>query len=284
MTTSTTSWGALGQAPWRFLFSRWPWRALGYSLVSAVMGFVLTVLAAVTLPALVSLPLWGILLSAIERRRTVWLGTPRQPSAHVGIPRGQRRFWLPLRLAEAVTWREAGALLLSVVTFALNLALLCLLASAIALNIYIPLSVQHRLNMGWEPETIRLFGDTQLVLTEPHWLVFGALLAVLLAVGAYLITAMASTQNSLQRLLYQPRAAELGQELRRLEVSREALVEAQRSERTRIERDLHDGVQQDLVVLATRLGLTEIELDELGTRGVDVSGARAALGQAQAST
>lgn len=52
-------------------------------------------------------------------------------------------------------------------------------------------------------------------------------------------------------------AAELLARLDELQESRKRLVDAQDQERRRIERDLHDGAQQYLVALKTRLGLAK---------------------------
>ncbi|HEX2681352.1 MAG TPA: histidine kinase dimerization/phosphoacceptor domain-containing protein, partial [Candidatus Dormibacteraeota bacterium] len=51
--------------------------------------------------------------------------------------------------------------------------------------------------------------------------------------------------------------AELRLRLRELRASRERLVAAQDDERRRIERNLHDGAQQQLIAIAGRLGLAE---------------------------
>jgi signal transduction histidine kinase len=50
---------------------------------------------------------------------------------------------------------------------------------------------------------------------------------------------------------------ELRQHLLMLQASRERIVEAQDQERRRIERDIHDGAQQQLVSMAVKLGLAE---------------------------
>src|SRR5207302_4202480 len=49
--------------------------------------------------------------------------------------------------------------------------------------------------------------------------------------------------------------AELLQRLEELRASRQRLVAAQDQERRRLERDLHDGAQQNLVALKVKLGL-----------------------------
>ena len=45
---AATVWEALIRPPWRFLGSRWPWLALLYLLVSAVIGVVLLPLGCVS--------------------------------------------------------------------------------------------------------------------------------------------------------------------------------------------------------------------------------------------
>src|SRR5262249_54434777 len=53
-----------------------------------------------------------------------------------------------------------------------------------------------------------------------------------------------------------------------LRASRQRLVTAQDDARRRLERDIHDGAQQDLVALAIKLGLAEAEADSDASRGV----------------
>jgi len=55
-------------------------------------------------------------------------------------------------------------------------------------------------------------------------------------------------------------AAELSQNVTELAASRARLVQAEELERRRLERDLHDGVQQELVGLLARLGLARNQL------------------------
>jgi signal transduction histidine kinase len=61
-------------------------------------------------------------------------------------------------------------------------------------------------------------------------------------------------------------AAELEQRLEQLRASRRRLVTAQDAERRRLERDLHDGAQHDLVALRMKLGLAEGEAAASGSR------------------
>ena len=54
--------------------------------------------------------------------------------------------------------------------------------------------------------------------------------------------------------------AELAERARELEASRARIVEAEERARRRIERDIHDGVQQELVALIARIGLARMQL------------------------
>jgi signal transduction histidine kinase len=54
---------------------------------------------------------------------------------------------------------------------------------------------------------------------------------------------------------------ELRQKLVEIEESRKRIVEAQDAERRRMERDIHDGAQQQLVALSVQLGLLEAQID-----------------------
>ncbi|MGH9111351.1 MAG: GAF domain-containing sensor histidine kinase, partial [Acidimicrobiales bacterium] len=56
------------------------------------------------------------------------------------------------------------------------------------------------------------------------------------------------------------RLDEIGRQASELQASRARIVAAQDTERQRIERDLHDGVQQDVVSLLARLGLARAQL------------------------
>ena len=115
----STVWHALMRPPWRFLFSVWPWRALVYLLVSAALG---VLLVPVTILTLLLLPLWGIVIGALERRRSRILGFARQASGHVLLAREQRHIWLAVRVNERATWRETAALLLDLVLGLIMLA------------------------------------------------------------------------------------------------------------------------------------------------------------------
>ena len=72
--------------------------------------------------------------------------------------------------------------------------------------------------------------------------------------------------------------SELQQKLVELRASRQRLVEAQTEERRRMERDIHDGAQQQLVALRVKLGLAKLVVAE------DAAAAEALLGELQAES
>lgn len=93
---------------------------------------------------------------------------------------------------------------------------------------------------------------------EPHWLNFfyvswlGSVLAFVAACGLY---GVAVLDRALARHYLLPSEEELLRErVSELATSRAAVVAAVNDERRRIERDLHDGVQQRLVALGLLLG------------------------------
>ena len=134
------------------------------------------------------------------------------------------------------------------------------------------------------PFRVNLFGDVRVeMMPSDIWKACAAGLLVL-AIAACINAILAAGQASLSRFLLAPRQAELERYIERLTRSRVSLVEAFEQERRRIERDLHDGVQQELVALSVRLGLAEIDLDHAAQSGADVREARQAVAAAHDHT
>lgn len=265
-------WHAMMRAPWRFLSGAWPWRALTYLSASVAIGLLLLPITVLTL---LFVPLWGIAIGAFERRRARLLGFPAQPSGHVPLARDQRHIWLSVRMNEGATWRETVALLLDLVVGWLVLALLFFQGLVLVLLVYIAVSGVRG------PTRLNLFGDVWIVATPATWLLLAPIAVISLSVFAYVNAVLAAGQATLLRRLCGLRQHELTRNVERLVQSRAALVEAFEAERRRIERDLHDGVQQELVTLAARLGMVSLELDDLDAAGADTAPVRGALDAAQ---
>lgn len=256
--------------PWRFVASRWPWAALLFVLTSALISALLLVLI---VPTLLLLPLWGILLAVVDRRRLRLLGGPRVRSGHVQVPRAERRNWLNIRLTEPATWRETLSLLANLLLGAVSLTVLFFEGLFVAIIIVIPVMASRG------EIDINLFSDVRVVLGPDDWWRSGLVGLAALPIAAYVNALLAALHGGCIRWLIAPRTAEIDERVVGLTRSRAAIVDAHDHERRRIERDLHDGVQQELVAIAARLGLLELEL-----AGGDREASAAALAAAQTQT
>ena len=127
-----------------------------------------------------------------------------------------------------------------------------------------------------------LGGDTVRVpITGLHVAVEWALLVGVLGliVCAALLTGIAVLHGVLTRAILVPnREAQLVEQAREAGTQRESAVRAGELERTRIERDLHDGVQPRLVSVGMTLGLAQQKID------TDPAAAKALIDEAHTST
>ncbi|MCK3769346.1 sensor histidine kinase [Microbacterium aerolatum] len=122
-------------------------------------------------------------------------------------------------------------------------------------------------------ETIAPFGN----LIDAGWApLFGILGVVAAAAG---IIGLALLHRTISRALIVPnREAELTERVRTTSAQREGAVRAADVERTRIERDLHDGVQPRLVSVGMTLGLAQQKIDN------DPTAAKELISEAHTST
>jgi len=112
---------------------------------------------------------------------------------------------------------------------------------------------------------------------ETPWTLAAAIAGIVLAIA--LLTGIALLHAVLTRAILVPsREAVLAERARVAGVQREGAVRASEVERTRIERDLHDGVQPRLVSVGMTLGLAQQKLD------TDPAAAKALIEEAHTST
>ncbi|MFC5662348.1 sensor histidine kinase [Kitasatospora misakiensis] len=260
---------ALRAHPLRFPFTRDSLRCLAYLLSGAVLGLLtavlLTVLAVlglglsvvgVGLPLLLALALSGLPAGALERRRLRLVEPVPVPDPHRALPGAGRRARLRTRLRERATWRAlAHTLLVAPPLTAAGIGLTALLLFSAALVVS-PVVV-------WvlAPETVMLFPG-HAVRGPLHALPATAVGLAGLLLGSYAGALLTTAHVRLARLLLGPREEGLGRQVLELTRSRARLVDAFEAERRRIERDLHDGAQQQLVALTMTLGLAAHELRE----------------------
>jgi signal transduction histidine kinase len=181
------------------------------------------------------------------------------------------RAWAETEFLDANRWRD--------VVYSLVLAPLAALEFAVAVGLWAtaiglvaaPLVLAGLRSIGVGPllEDVPVAWDTAVV--------------VAMVIGLALVPVAASVSRGLmlmhravvEGLLCVSPSAALRQEVERLRGSRSAAVELEASELRRIERDLHDGAQQRLVMLTIDLGLAADRLDR------DPASARALVVEAQ---
>jgi signal transduction histidine kinase len=270
--------GARG--PLGLLVDPMTWRAAPYLLVSMVFGVAWFVILATAVPVSlmtvliwVGLPLFVLTMLAwrggamLERRLLrlalgVTIPDPYRPRPARGVASHLR--WL---FGDPATWKDLGYLLLllplGLVEFFVSITLWACSGSLLIQPVLVTFGQTT-------PVTDRLVIDS--VLGSLPWALGGLLLLV---ATLYIVRGMAWLHSMLAVALLGP-----GDEVRvmRLRASRARGVDAAEAERRRIERDLHDGAQQRLLMVALDLGRAQAKLDSHPEE------ARELLAQAHAGT
>ncbi|MGW3953228.1 sensor histidine kinase [Streptomyces sp. NPDC004752] len=261
--------------PLRFLFSWWPWRCWAHLLSGMLFGFVLLlVLVAMLLLGLglsvvgvgvfllATAAVLGVPVGAVERRRLRWVDPTPLPDPHGSLAGVGTVAWFRTRLRERATWRELGyTVLLATVGTAVGVGLVALLGLSILLTAA-PVFV-----WAVSPDTVMLVPGVPT--PNPVAALPGTAVGLAgLTVCAYAGGLFTGAQVRAARFLLSARDEDLRGRVIELTRSRARLADAFEAERRRIERDLHDGAQQQLVALTMTLGLAELEL-----RGADSSAA-----------
>jgi signal transduction histidine kinase len=202
-----------------------------------------------------ALPLFGVVIGAIERWRTRLMIPGGIPSPHAAIPASySRRERWKYRRQERASRRALGyGVLHGIFIWWINALFAGLSVTILGITLAAPW-IAAREEMGMGPWILDSAGEGIVFLFA-----FGP---VFYAVSAYLLGVLAAAQADLARALLGPREDELRRNVAELRRSRLDLVDAFETERARIERHLHDGVQQRLVGLTMTLGLAELDLPE----------------------
>ncbi|MFF5700928.1 sensor histidine kinase [Streptomyces sp. NPDC012794] len=261
-----TAWRVM-RRPGRFLCSGWPWRCWAYLGSGAPLGYgvllalvllvglgVLLAVAGIGLVLLVAALAGAVPLGELERHRLRWVEPEPVADPHTSLAGAGPAAWLRTRLRERATWREFGyAALFGLVFGAAGFGVLSLVAFSLML-VAAPVIV-----WALAPEPVMLIPGE--AVAGPLEALGGTAVGVAgLVLAAYAGALIAGAQVKCARLLLGPR--EEDDRVLELTRSRVRLVEAFEAERRRIERDLHDGAQQQLVALSMTLGLAELRLRE----------------------
>ncbi|WP_232665017.1 sensor histidine kinase [Pseudonocardia sp. TRM90224] len=252
-------------APVRLLRSGRPLRGLGYLASGAVCdllclaALLVAVAAGLALsPFLAGFPLLVALFlvagghAALERRRVAWLGTPVESAEHRAPSRPGVTAWVGARLRDPRTRRELAHAVLSCTVlwpFELIVTVSCVLMTGFPL--LAPLLAA--LFPAAFPAAVELAVAGWLWLAPPIGLLFALL-------SAYVLTAAAGVRARLTVVVLGARSDACTAEFEEVSRSRTRIVDRFDTERARIERDLHDGVQGRLLGLAVQLGIARSRL------------------------
>ncbi|WP_343929262.1 sensor histidine kinase [Tsukamurella strandjordii] len=257
------------RTPSELLGSSASWRGLAYLICSLAIGWVLFLLY-VVIVLLPLAPVWSYYTAKLERWRVTLMQAAPIADPHPPLD-GSVTARAGHRLGEAATWRE--------VVYGLILAAFGPLIS-LGVMVYGAL-VGGLILAPWlaETEQYNVFGWT--IDNQLSALALCAVGIALGAVGVYVAYAVSAVNVALAQALLSPREEELRRLVARLQASRGVLVNSFEGERRRIERDLHDGPQQDLVSLSMQLGMLQQSVEDEAVRG-EVAQAQARLERAMA--
>jgi signal transduction histidine kinase len=249
--------------PLRALLAPSTWLTAAHLLLDAVMGMAYAwvlglglVFSVVLLPlALLGVPVWIVTtwvsagMARLERvRYRVLLGVEidRQP-----MPPAQRN---PLRyggvlLRDPGVRRRAVHQLLAAPLGVLNAGITYLLLSGALALLAMPL-----LGLVVPPDDSTTTFEIPFADTGSGRALLAGLGLVLLLAAPAVLRALAAADVAVARALLGPVPGALARRVDELERSRARVVDAGEAERRRLERDLHDGTQQQLVALGMTLG------------------------------
>lgn len=241
-------WAALGGNPLRFLTSAWPWRSLAYLLGTVLVGLasIVALFVVIGVGVLTIIVVVGLFILGFVPRFAGWIATLER--RRLGIMQFESGEAIPGK----PSWRSLGyVVLLTLALWLVDLLVVSLVVTTFATSLLSPLlaEVDNVAMFGWDFNSAGEALPFALIATPVSYVL-----------GCYLLTALAAGQSSLTHILLSPREEELEAHVSELRRSRLQLVDAFEIERKRIERDLHDGVQQRMVALTMLLGRAELDV------------------------
>lgn len=200
---------------------------------------------------------WGVNIAERHRAESIYrLGYPKPQ-----MPRRQPGFtewlkWLGRCLISPVFWRGTGHHFLKSFAGALlgALTFLALAVSMVFVNNTVSEAIGERFEVGLGSAPMRF-----------------ALAVVLVVFTVAILWYSAILDRAIDKLLLAPPKADaLTKEVTALDDARQGAVGAAETERARLERDLHDGVQPMLVAQSMKIGMakTKLETDPEGARAL----------------
>ncbi|MFT3797269.1 histidine kinase [Microbacterium sp.] len=190
---------------------------------------------------------------------------PTRRSGRPGLGGWMRTLWQ--QFIDGPMWRGIASAAIATMLGLAVLPLVGTLASSVVL-LFAPL-LEHNL-ASWRMTVFR-------IPVAIEWAVPAGILGIVLSLA--LLAGIALLHAVLTRAILVPsREAQLTEQARTAGTQRESAVRAGEVERTRIERDLHDGVQPRLVSVGMTLGLAQQKID------TDPAAAKELIDEAHTST
>lgn len=206
----------------------------------AAMAFPILLLSLFVAP--VSAPV----VAETDRSRARWCGVETMPLKPSDQSWAQ---WVVLRMRSRSMWRtDLPVLVAAVLLSALSLLVAFFGFIGAAVLVFSPVFWLFGIAAQVGPFTPDSVGET--LLAMPAGIVLGAVTMAVLTGTSFL-------RDLLLRTFSRSRDPDLLTKLEELRTSRASLTAAFEFERQRIERDLHDGAQQELVAVVMRLGMLE---------------------------
>jgi signal transduction histidine kinase len=242
-----------------YLIVRTPVPGLAASVLAIAFSGDATIGLILVAPIMAAYSALNVATAGTERRAVTLIGRPEIPDPHLTDDADMALAALRRRLREPATGREIAHGIARLVLVLVDLFLLLGWVLAAAL-------LSAPVLIGGGPVAA---GPVTIRTTAGAWGGSAVGLALLL-LTAYAVTGAAIGHAWLARVLLGPRGDELRAQITDLTRSRLRLIDAFDVERRRIERDLHDGAQQQLTALAMTLDLARIELEETSHPAADL--------------
>jgi signal transduction histidine kinase len=251
--------------------------ALGFGLLITLIG----------IPILIAMLYVSRAMGWFERGRAKLLLDVDIPSPYRPDPTGDRWWRVPVsRMTDPATWTEIVYHLLllpiGVLTFTVAFTFWVLGASLLFLPVYawaLPGPVHLfdawvKVTIDAQPHIGVVGGSTGWVIDMPvEYVVLVLIGAATLLLAPWVVRGLATANRALIRGML---GRDVFERVQTLTDSRAAAVDLAAEDRRKIERDLHDGVQQRLVSLAMDLGRAKEKLDT----DTDPEGAKELVGEA----
>lgn len=252
-----------------------------FAVIATLASVGFTILLAGVGVAFVALAIEGSRRVARIERWRAFAGEPVRPAAHAYRPlRGRPLDILRAEFADESRWRDVlyiGINLpLSIIEFAVAATVWTAALSLLTMPVW-----YDAVDGASLPGVLGPLASHDAPIVVVRTLLGAALLAVAASLSRLII---ALHRAVVAGLLCTSESRELRREVEALRTSRSAVLDVEASELHRIERDLHDGAQQRLVMLTIDLGLASerIETDPAAARQLIVDGqdqARQALAE-----